>query len=88
MGESKFLPVRTCIGCGKKGGKADFIKIVKNKNGEVFVDADKENFGRGSYICRDAKCVAKAEKKNRLSRTLRLSDCAQIYQKLNEIIGD
>lgn len=88
MGESKFLPVRTCIGCGKKGGKADFIKIVKNKNGEVFVDADKEIFGRGAYICRDGKCVAKAEKKNRLSRTLKLSDCADIYQKLNEIIGD
>ena len=88
MGEDRFLPVRTCIGCGKKGNKDEFIKIVKNNNGEVFVNASKENFGRGAYVCRDKKCVARAEKKNRLSRTLKLSDCADIYQRLNEIIGD
>ncbi|UKI37717.1 MAG: YlxR family protein [Clostridiales bacterium] len=62
------MPVRTCIGCGKKGGKADFIKIVKNKNGEVFVDADKENFGRGAYICRDAKMCCKKRKKRTVFR--------------------
>lgn len=88
MSEVKFSPVRTCIGCGKKGGKDDFIKIVKNKNGEVFVNAQKDDFGRGAYICRDKKCAAKAEKKNRLARTLKMSNCEDIYKKLYEIIGD
>ena len=88
MSSDKYMPVRTCIGCGKKGAKNEFIRIAKTKDGIVFVNAGKDVFGRSAYICSDEKCVLKAVKKNRILRTLRISDGGGIYQKLLKIIGD
>lgn len=88
MSDNKYLPFRTCIGCGKKCDKSSLIKTVKNKKGEVFVDADKNTFGRGAYVCKNIQCVLKAEKKKRLARALKLDDCGKIYEKLKCIAGD
>ena len=36
----KKMPQRTCIGCNEKKDKKDFIRIVKNKENDVFYSPD------------------------------------------------
>ena len=35
----KKLPQRTCIGCNTQKDKKDLIRIVKNKENQIFVDS-------------------------------------------------
>ena len=47
----KRLPQRTCLGCNEKKDKKDLIRIVKNKNGEIYIDITGKMEGRGTYFC-------------------------------------
>ncbi len=63
------VPERTCIGCGKKGKKSEFFRIVKTTDDEVVVAESIKVQGRSAYVCRDKNCVKLALK--RISRALR-----------------
>ena len=34
----KKVPLRTCMGCNEKKPKKELVRIVKNKNDEIFLD--------------------------------------------------
>ena len=55
----KRLPQRTCLGCNEKKDKKDLIRIVKNKNGEIYIDITGKMEGRGTYICKSEECLKK-----------------------------
>ena len=55
----------------KKAQKDQFIRIVKPKNENTFIDKDNNGQGRGAYICRNTKCVDIALKKKKLSKKVR-----------------
>lgn len=57
------VPERTCIGCGKKGKKSEFLRIVKTTNDEVVIIESGKVQGRSVYVCRDKNCVNSALKK-------------------------
>ena len=65
------IPIRTCIGCGLKGNKREFIRLVKAGSGSVFVDIEESLSGRGVYLCRTLACLDKAFNGNRLEKSLR-----------------
>ena len=65
----KNLPKRTCIGCSEVKLKKDLIRIVKNKEGQIFIDKTGKANGRGAYICDNIECLEKAIKTKRLERT-------------------
>ena len=44
----KKMPQRTCMGCNVKKDKNEFIRIVKNKNGEINIDKTGKMPGRGA----------------------------------------
>jgi predicted RNA-binding protein YlxR (DUF448 family) len=61
----KSVPFRMCMICKKMMPKAELIRIVKNKSGDVFIDyTDKAN-GRGAYVCNNPECVGICLKKTR-----------------------
>ena len=68
---NKRIPIRTCIGCGKEGSKQEFVRIVRNKEGDMAVDPAGSMSGRGTYLCRDTACFDKAVKKRGFARTFR-----------------
>lgn len=43
--------------------KKDLIRIVKNKDGEIFVDNTGKKSGRGAYVVSDLEVVEMAQKK-------------------------
>ena len=64
-------PVRTCIGCGFKGKKRDFIRLANSDPGVISVDNGGFLSGRGVYLCRTPTCLDKAFKGNRLEKSFR-----------------
>jgi hypothetical protein len=69
--------------------KKELIRIVKNKDEEIFVDLTGKKPGRGAYICRDLKCLEQAFKTKRLERNLGVKISEDVYNKLkSEILGE
>ena len=79
---------RTCIGCRRRAGKEEFLRVVfdKEKN-ETFIDISGKAEGRGAYICRSLKCIETAEKKKSLSRAFKAPAGGDIYEKLREVLN-
>lgn len=84
----KNEPKRTCIGCSEIKTKKELIRIVKNKEGEIFVDRTGKANGRGAYICDSVECLEKAIKTKRLERTFEVAISQEIYENLRGVIID
>ncbi len=48
-----------CIVCRQKGGKRQFMRIVRAENG-VMIDPTGKMNGRGAYVCDQATCWERA----------------------------
>ena len=70
MNKPKKVPLRRCLGCGESFPKKDLIRIVRTPDQTVALDFRGKMSGRGAYICRNAQCLRKAQKANRISRNL------------------
>ena len=84
----KNIPNRTCIGCNEIKPKKELIRIVKNKEGNIFVDKTGKANGRGAYLCDNIECLEKAIKTKRLERTFETAIDGKIYEDLRgEMLG-
>lgn len=81
----KHLPTRTCIACGVKKGKNEFIRIVKKDN-DIEVDKTGKSEGRGAYICDSVDCFNKAYKFKKIEKTFRMKIDDKVYERLEGII--
>ena len=77
---------RTCIGCNSKKDKKELIRIVKNKNGEIFVDLEGKADGRGAYLCKNENCLDKVIKNKRLEKALETKLENNIYENIRGVI--
>ena len=83
--KTKHLPTRTCIGCGIKKSKVEFIRIVKSNN-NIEIDRTGKNEGRGAYICDSIDCFNKAYKFKKLEKNFKMKIDDKIYERLKGII--
>ncbi|MDR0855917.1 MAG: YlxR family protein [Clostridiales bacterium] len=77
-----YTPQRTCIACRKKADKREFLRIVCDTSGNVFVDGDGKADGRGCYVCRTAACLARVAQKRMLSRVFKREVPLSVYEAL------
>lgn len=77
---------RKCIATGEILPKEKLIRIVKMKDGQIFVDSDKK--GRGAYVKRDPKLFDKVKKQRLLHRAFRNNVNASIYDDLEQKIKE
>ena len=82
----KKIVQRTCMGCNSKKDKRELIRLVFNKNGEMFVDETGKAEGRGAYICDDIKCLDKAIKTKRLERVFETKIDDKLYENIRGVI--
>ena len=82
----KKIPQRTCMGCNEKKDKRELIRIVKNKDNEIYVDKTGKMEGRGAYICEDIKCLDKVIKSKRLEKVLDIHLSDEIYESVRGVI--
>ena len=80
--------MRTCIGCRQSKNKKELIRVVKNKEGQVFVDLTGRQNGRGAYICANKDCLEKAIKTKSLEKTLKTAIDGEIITQLRSQLGE
>ncbi len=89
MGQVRKVPMRTCIGCRQSKNKKELIRVVRNKEGNVFVDLTGKMNGRGAYICADSNCLEKAIKSKSLEKTLKIPKLEiDVIEELKKQLGD
>jgi len=82
----KKIPLRRCVVTKEQLPKADLLRIVKNKENEVFVDLTGKANGRGAYIKKDIDVLEIAKKKKTLDRALEITINEEVYEEIKNII--
>ena len=83
MGKRKHIPIRTCVACRETDEKRDLMRIVRQADGSVLYDPKGKISGRGAYVCARSECVALAQKRKQLERSLKVSGIPpQFYEEL------
>lgn len=82
----KNQPQRTCMGCNVKKDKKEFIRIVKNKEGQISIDRTGKAQGRGAYICDNIECLEKMIKSKRIEKIFDMKISEEIYENLRGVI--
>ena len=67
------VPMRKCVGCNQMFAKKELLRIVRNNEGEVFVDTTGKKNGRGAYLCQNSECLETAFQKRAIERALNIS---------------
>lgn len=78
----KKIPLRKCVATQEQLPKKELIRIVRNKEGQVFVDPTGKMNGRGAYLKRSHEAIEIAKKKNVLKRSLEVDIPDSIYEEL------
>ena len=63
-------PERMCIVCRIQRPKKELLRIVKSKEGNIFLDFTGKKPGRGAYICDNKDCIEKCMKRLEILRLL------------------
>ena len=84
----KKIPQRTCVGCKTQKNKNELIRIVINKEGNIFIDKTGKANGRGAYICNNPECLEKAIKTKCIERSFETTIEDKIYDELRKEITD
>ncbi len=78
----KKIPQRTCVITHEKLDKKDLFRVVRNKDGEVFIDETGKMNGRGAYLKKDKEVIEKARKNKTLEKHLEVTIEDKIYDEL------
>ena len=68
--KTKKIPLRSCVVSKEKLPKQELIRVVKNKENEVFIDLTGKANGKGAYIKKDLTILEKAIKTKALEKQL------------------
>ncbi|SCT04609.1 RNase P modulator RnpM [Staphylococcus caeli] len=66
--KKKKIPMRKCILSNEMRPKNDMIRVVINKENQIFADATGKQQGRGAYVSKDVKLVEAAQEKGTLEK--------------------
>ena len=84
--KERKVPLRTCVVTREKLEKKDLLRVVKNNEGEVFVDETGKANGRGAYIKKDIDTLEKAIKTKALDKHLETTISDEVYEEIRKII--
>lgn len=79
-------PLRQCILTREQLPKGSMIRVVKNKENDVFVDPTGKAHGRGAYVKKDINVIKKAQKQKALNKHFGLDVDPQVYEDLLDAI--
>lgn len=88
MASTKKTPLRKCVVTKEMMPKKQLIRVVRNKDGEVFIDESGKQNGRGAYLTKDAAVIEKAKQKNILANHLKAKVDEDIYESLLEMVNE
>ena len=81
---NKKIPMRQCVGCGELKPKKELIRVIKDQEENISLDATGKKNGRGAYLCMSSECLAKAVKRGGLERSFSMKIPTDIYEELKK----
>lgn len=84
MSTVKKVPQRQCIGCGEMKNKRDLIRVLRDAESHISIDATGRKNGRGAYICPSMDCLKKAVKSKGLDRSFKTAIPREVYESLEK----
>ena len=85
--KQRKIPMRTCVVTHEQLPKMELVRVVVNKEGNVFIDVTSKANGRGAYLKKDIDVINKARKSKILDRKLEVEVPDRIYDELLEVIN-
>ncbi len=82
----KKIPLRMCIACRTMQPKKNLVRIVKNNENQIFLDASFKANGRGAYICNNQTCFDKCIKTKALNRAFKCEISQDLLENLKQNI--
>ena len=82
----KKIPLRRCVVTKEQLPKNELLRIVKNKENELFVDLTGKANGRGAYIKKDVNVLQIAKNKKILERALEVQISEEVYEEIEKVI--
>src|SRR3712207_9185059 len=82
MPKVKKIPLRKSLVSGEIIDKRDLLRIVKNKEGQIFIDPTGKQNGRGAYIKLDNQEALMAKKKQVFNRSFSMEVPESFYDEL------
>lgn len=82
MAKARKIPLRKSVVSGEIIDKRDLLRIVKNKEGQVFIDPTGKANGRGAYIKLDNDEAAQAKKRQVFNRSFSMEVSGEFYDEL------
>ncbi|WP_379967314.1 RNase P modulator RnpM [Ectobacillus sp. sgz5001026] len=83
----KKVPLRKCMVTQEMKPKRELIRIVRSKDGEVFIDETGKKSGRGAYLTKDKEVILLAQKKNVIEHNLKAKVDPSLYDQLLEMVN-
>ena len=84
MPKTKKIPLRQCIACRELKPTKEMLRIVKNKEGEIFLDFSGKAAGRGAYICDNEDCIKKLRKQRLINKVFSCEVDDKVYTAIEE----
>lgn len=82
----KKIPLRRCVVTKEQLPKGELLRIVKNKENNIFVDLTGKANGRGAYIKKDINILRTAKEKKILERALEAPISKEVYEEIEKVI--
>lgn len=82
----KKIPLRRCVVTKEQLPKSELLRIVKDKENNVFPDLTGKANGRGAYIKKDINVLKTAKDKKILERSLETKISEEVYEEIEKII--
>lgn len=76
------VPLRKCIVSQEMYPKKELVRVVKNKEGKVFIDPSGRQNGRGAYIALEPALALKAKEKRVFDRAFSMKVSDDFYDEL------
>lgn len=80
--QKKRKPLRKDLVSKEQYPKNELIRIVKNKDNEIFIDQTGKQNGRGAYLYLSADNIKLAQKQKVLEREFQTKDLGALYEEL------
>lgn len=82
----KKIPLRRCVVTREQLPKKDLLRIVKDKENNIFVDLTGKANGRGAYIKKDKEVLEIARQRKTLERALECPIPEKLYEEIEKNI--
>lgn len=86
MAKKRKTPLRKCVVTQEMHPKNSLIRIVRTKDGEVFVDPTGKKNGRGAYISKSVEVIENARNSRILATHLHVEIDPTLYDDLLELV--